>query len=81
MSNKEIYNYVESRDCCIMMGVQITDTVSGKIYNIGIKTNIYIYKYIYIYIYLTLLFFFSLIGIFSSKRFLKNDDVNIDFLI
>ncbi|OUM57580.1 hypothetical protein PIROE2DRAFT_64921 [Piromyces sp. E2] len=41
MSDKEIYNYVESRDCCIMMGVQITDTVSG---------------------------------IFSSKRFLKNDD-------
>jgi len=41
MSNKEVYNYVESRDCCIMMGVQVTDTVSG---------------------------------IFSSKRFLKNDD-------
>ena len=30
MSNKEIYNYVESRDCCIMMGVQVTDTVSGN---------------------------------------------------
>jgi len=32
MSNKEVYNYVESRDCCIMMGVQITDTVSGMWY-------------------------------------------------
>ncbi|ORX46355.1 Thiamin diphosphate-binding protein [Piromyces finnis] len=29
MSNKEVYNYVESCDCCIMIGVQITDTVSG----------------------------------------------------
>ncbi|ORX81966.1 Thiamin diphosphate-binding protein [Anaeromyces robustus] len=80
MSNQEIYNYVENRDCCIMMGVQITDTVTGifsskkllknddniKLNMNGIQVNNHIYSNVNIQQILDL--------ILSNEEF--QDDIN-----